>query len=211
MKCLAMDGMRPTMNSDQSAPLCDEIGRARAQEYALLAVLLAKAPNADLLARLALLEADDSALGIAHAALAAAAAQTHWGKIEREFFDLFVGVGRGELLPYGSYYLAGTLHDRSLARLRADLARLGIARVHACGESEDHAAMLCEIMASLIDGRFGTPPNADRDLFERHLEPWINRFFADLEHARPAHFYRSVGLVGGCFMRIEREAFRLAA
>ena len=192
-------------------PLGDEIGRARAQEYALLAVLLGKAPDANLLARLAVLEVNDSALGIAHTALARAAAQAKREDIEREFFDLFIGVGRGDLLPYGSYYIAGTLHDRSLARLRADLARLGIARAHVCNEPEDHAALLCEVMASLIDGRFETPPDADRDLFESHLEPWIDRFFADLEHARSAHFYRSVGMVGRCFMRIEREAFKLAA
>jgi len=201
----------PLANSGRAAPLVDEIGRARALEYSLLAVLLAKAPSADLLARLALLEADDSALGTAHAELAAAAASARWENVEREFFDLFIGVGRGELLPYGSYYLAGTLHDRSLSRLRADLARLGVARVEACGEPEDHAAMLCEIMASLIDGRFDTPPDADRDLFTSHLDPWIGRFFADLEQARAAHFYRSVALAGQCFMQIEREAFKLAA
>lgn len=201
----------PLVNSGLTAPLGDEIGHARAQEYALLAVLLAKAPNADLLARLALLEANDSSLGVAHAALATAAAEAHRERVEREFFDLFIGVGRGELLPYGAYYLTGTLHDRSLARLRADLARIGIARAQACGEPEDHAAILCEIMASLIDGRFDTPPDADRYLFENHLEPWIDRLFADLEQARAARFYRSVGLVGRCFMRIEREAFKLAA
>ena len=42
-------------------------------------------------------------------------------RVEREFFDLFIGLGRGELLPYGSYYLTGFLHERPLARLREDL------------------------------------------------------------------------------------------
>jgi len=199
------------VNSSRSAILSDEIERARAQEYILLATLLAKAPDSDLLARLASLDGNDSALGIAHAALAAAAADTRQDKVDREFSDLFIGVGRGELLPYGSYYLSGALNDRPLARLRTDLARLGIARTQVCGEPEDHAAILCEIMASLIDGRFDTSFGADRDMFEKHIAPWMGRFFADLEQAQAAHFYRSVGRIGRCFIEIEGEAFKLAA
>src|ERR1700751_5419728 len=41
----------------------DEVDAARAQEYALLATLLARAPDRDLLARLARLKADASPLG----------------------------------------------------------------------------------------------------------------------------------------------------
>ena len=70
-------------------------------------------------------------------------------KVEREFFNLFIGVGRGELLPYGSYYLSGFLHERPLARLREFLAKIGVERVEQQFEPEDHAAILCEIMAGL--------------------------------------------------------------
>ena len=80
-----------------------EIDSARAQEYALLAALLGRAPDADLLGRLAQLRGDASPLGLAHADLAEAAADTNADKVEREFFNLFIGFGRGELLPYGSY------------------------------------------------------------------------------------------------------------
>ena len=48
-------------------------------------------------------------------------AATNAERVEREYFDLFIGLGRGELLPYGSYYLTGFLHERPLARLREDL------------------------------------------------------------------------------------------
>lgn len=202
---------QPELQLGRSAIAGEAIEHARAQEYALLGVLLAKAPDGDLLARLATLEADDTLLGTAHGALAAAAANVHHDKIEREFFDLFIGVGRGEILPYGSYYLAGALHDRPLSRLRRDLKRLGIARAQAYGEPEDHAAVLCEIMASLIDRRFDTPAGADRDMFENHLAPWMDRFFADLERAPAAHFYRCVGMVGRCFIGIEGKAFKFAA
>jgi TorA maturation chaperone TorD len=187
----------------------DEIDAARAREYALLSVLLRRAPDCDLLARLASLGGDPSPLGVAHAALAEVASATTGEQVEREFFNLFVGIGRGELLPYGSYYLAGFLNERPLARLRDDLARLGIERVESETEPEDHAAVLCEIMVGLVDGQFGGPPDADRELFEKHLAPWIGRFFADLERAKAADLYRRIGTVGRVFMDIESEAFAL--
>jgi TorA maturation chaperone TorD len=187
----------------------DEVDAARAQEYALLSVLIARAPDAALLARLAQLRGDASPLGLAHAALAEAASGADVARVEREYFDLFIGLGRGELLPYGSYYLSGFLHERPLARLRAHLRRLGIERAAGQAEPEDHAAILCEIMAGLASGRFPAPAGADRALFEQHLAPWIGRFFADLERAEAADLYRRVGALGRLFVAIEAEAFAL--
>jgi TorA maturation chaperone TorD len=188
-----------------------EIDSARAQEYALLAALLGRAPGADLLGRLAQLRGDASPLGLAHADLAEAAADTNADKVEREFFNLFIGVGRGELLAYGSYYLTGFLHERPLARLRQDLSELGIERAEGVAEPEDHAAILCEIMAGLINQKFPAPQDADRVLFEKHMRPWIGRFFTDLEQAQEAKFYRRVGRLGRAFVEIETEAFELPA
>jgi TorA maturation chaperone TorD len=187
----------------------DEVDAARAQEYALLSVLLARAPAAALLERLAGLRGDTSPLGLAHVALADAAQRSNAERVEREYFDLFIGLGRGELLPYGSYYLSGFLHERPLARLRADLNRLGIERVAGQAEPEDHAAILCEIMSGLVSRRFPAPAGADRELFEQHLAPWIGRFFADLERADAADLYRSIGTLGRVFVEIEADAFAL--
>jgi TorA maturation chaperone TorD len=64
-------------------------------------------------------------------------------------------------------------------------------------------------MAGLVDGRFGTAPGADREFFEKHLAPWIGRFFADLERADAADFYRRIGTLGRVFIEIEVEAFAL--
>jgi TorA maturation chaperone TorD len=189
----------------------DEVDAARAQEYALLSALLARAPDTGLLERLGTLRADASPLGLAHAALAEAAQRTNTERVEREYFDLFIGLGRGELLPYGSYYLTGFLHERPLARLRADLAELGVERSPGQAEPEDHAAILCEIMAGLASRRFSAPTGAERALFEDHLAPWIGRFFADLERAETADFYRRIGTLGRVFMEIETEAFALPA
>ncbi len=187
----------------------DEIDVARAQEYALLAVLLAKAPGADLLKRFEKLEGDESDIGRAHETLADAAASVNAQQLEREYFDVFIGVGRGELLPYASYYLTGFLHERPLARLRGDLFLLGIEKNEDNPDPEDHIAFLCEIMAGIISKRFPAPIGADREFFEKHIKPWASRFFADLEAAESANFYRSVGKLGRAFIEIETEAFAL--
>jgi TorA maturation chaperone TorD len=207
--------LRPDLFSEQSmVGEVDEVDATRAQEYALLSVLLARAPDADLLARLARLgrlTGDASPLGLAHIALAQAADGVSLERVEREYFDLFIGLGRGELMPYGSYYLTGFLHERPLARLRGDLGALGIERVENNFEPEDHAATLCEIMAAIAGGRFPAPAGAEKNMFDKHLAPWIGRFFADLERAETADFYRHVGAVGRVFMDIETEAFALPA
>jgi TorA maturation chaperone TorD len=187
----------------------DDLSAARAQEYALLATLLGRAPDAKLLESLAGLRGDPTPLGVAHAALAQAASETTVERVEREFFNLFIGLGRGELLPYGSYYLTGFLHERPLARLRGDLAPLGIERAEGNSEPEDHAATLCEIMAGLVSGRLPAPQGTDQQIFEKHLAPWIGRFFADLERAEAADLYRRIGTLGRVFIEVETEAFAL--
>jgi TorA maturation chaperone TorD len=175
----------------------------------LLAALLVRAPDTRLIDRLGDLRADASPLGLAHADLAAAAREADVTRLEREFFDLFIGVGRGEMMPYASYYLTGFLHDRPLARLRSDLGEIGIERVEGNYEPEDHIATLCEIMAGIAIKRFPAPAGTDRRIFEKHLAPWAARFFTDLERAEAADFYRRVGSVGRLFIEIETEAFAL--
>src|SRR5262252_3889683 len=198
--------LRPDLYAEQNV---DDVARGRAQEYALLARLLRDPPDATLLKQIGQLQGDDTALGAAHRELADAATRANAADVEREFFALFIGVGRGELLPYASYYLTGFLHERPLARLRAHLEKLAIERTAGQAEPEDHAAILCEIMAGLASRRFGAPAGADRELFEQHLKPWIGRFFADLERADAAEFYRHVGTLGRVFIEIETEAFAL--
>jgi TorA maturation chaperone TorD len=200
--------LRPDLYAENEV---DEVDRARANEYALLARLLMQVPDADMLARLAGLRGDATPLGIAHVGLAEAAKNADLVQVEREFFDLFIGVGRGELMPYGSYYLTGFLHERPLARLREDLRRLGIVRADGIAEPEDHAGILCEIMAGLARGQLPAPAGSDRTIFEKHMAPWIGHFFADLERCEAAKLYRHIATVGRVFVEIESEAFALPA
>jgi TorA maturation chaperone TorD len=199
--------MRP--ESGQTAAV-DEVDLARAAEYSLLATLLLRSPDAEMLSRLAGLRGDESPLGLAHAALGKAAARTDAETATREYFALFIGLGRGELMPYASHYLTGFVHGRPLANLRQTLRRIGIERVETQTEPEDHAAILLEIMAGLANGEIDAPPGTDREIFDNHLAPWIERFFSDVEKSASVDFYSVVGTLGRVFIEIESQSFLIA-
>jgi TorA maturation chaperone TorD len=206
-----MEQMQESTSQISSKRVVDEIDHARAQEYALLSVLLSHSPDVQMIGRLALLRGDASLLGTAHTALGEAASRTNEESAAREYFDLFAGLGRGLLLPYASHYLTGSLYGRPLGRLRESLEHLGIESAAGNSEPEDHVAMLCEVMAKLIRGDIANPAGADREFFEQHLAPWIRRFFVDLEKAESADFYARVGLLGRTFVDIETEGFALSS
>ncbi len=185
----------------------------RAQWYSLLARLLSAPPDRAALDLAGSLEGDESDLGRGVKTLAAVARRTTPEAAEEEFFNLFIGVGEGEFLPYGSFYLTGFLNEKPLARLRSDMAALGIARAEAVKEPEDHIATLCEMMAGLITGAYGGPVDlaAQQGFFATHIGCWAPRFFEDLQAAESAAFYMPVGTIGGVFMAVESRAFEMAA
>lgn len=186
------------------------LDQARAGLYTLLAALLARPPSGSLLGLAAGLEGGDTPLGQAIDDLAARAAAGDARSAEREHGALFVGVERGELVPYASYYRTGFLHDRPLARLRQDMRGLGLERGAGIAEPEDHVAAVCEIMAGLVAEEAPTGrTDRQRAFFERHLAPWAGRFFADLERARHAGLYRPVGTIGRLLIGIDAAAWAL--
>jgi TorA maturation chaperone TorD len=201
--------LRPDLYPESRA--IDEIDAARSHEYALLGALLLRPPDAETLARLAGLQGTGTPLGLAHAALAEAAESANADAVEREYFDLFIGVARGELLPYASYYLTGFLNERPLVRLREDLKRLALEPAEGHFDPEDHLGTLCEIMSGIAGGRFEASAAEEAGFFARHIASWADRCFADLEKARPAGFYKAVGAVGRIFIAIEAEGFAIDA
>jgi TorA maturation chaperone TorD len=208
-----MQAAAHTSQSETSAtaPLAEE-ERLRADLYDFLSGLLAKAPDDEKLERIAMLEPGDGAIGQAIGALSRMASTFSTAQIDREFHDLFIGLSRGELLPFGSYYLTGFLHEKPLATLRKDMARLGVSRAEDVHEPEDHIASVFEIMGGLIRGKFEQGSNcihSQNDFFKAHIDPWAHHFFKDLEGARNAVFYASVGTLGRLLVEIEREAFRM--
>jgi TorA maturation chaperone TorD len=178
----------------------------RAGAYGLLAALLRCSPDQALLERvaeLAAIEQTNDELSLAMSMLGLAVKDSSPEKIDAEYHALFIGLGRGELVPFGSWYLTGFLMEKPLAVLRDDLAMLGFERRGDSHEPEDHVAALSEVMAMLVSD----DQNLSRQVafFDSHLAPWFDRFFADLSTAKTAVFYRAVGRFGTAFVEFERE------
>lgn len=186
--------------------------RARADVYSLIATLLGRPADERMLILLRTLDTRAAAgteMAPVWDLLKQSAQDGRADEIADEYQELFIGIGRGELVPYGSWYLTGFLMERPLAELRTDLARLGFERDETVREPEDHVAALCETMSLLI-GEEDISFEAQREFYEKHAAPWMGRFFADLAQARSARFYRAVGLLGEQFMKLERSYFAMA-
>ncbi len=201
------------MNAMDRAIEVPEEDRLRADLYNFLGLILARPPDQLLLDQTSGLSGDATEIGQAIGALATIARRSNPKSVESEFNRLFIGLGRGELLPYASFYMTGFLNEKPLASLRGDLATHGIARSENVFEPEDNIASLMEVMGALIIGRFGapTPLDVQRDFFNRHIAPWACHCFTDLEAAKSSVLYAAVGRLGRLFMEIETEGFRLSA
>lgn len=188
-----------------------EEDRLRAELYQFIGGLLLRAPDQAALDQIAGLEGDDSPLGRAFADLAKQAASHSPDQANAEYQTLFIGLGRGVLVPYASYYLTGFLNEKPLAKLRQRLGALGIERRDAVKEPEDHMGTLCEVMAGLITGTYGASADitVQKELFNAHIAPWARHFFADLASADEARFYKPLGEIGTAFMGIEAQAFEM--
>jgi TorA maturation chaperone TorD len=199
------------MSLAETAPQIANEDRMRADLYNFIGLILSRPPDEMLLAQTKSLSGDDSELGQAITTLAKVAALSKPRAVESEFTKLFIGLGRGELLPYASYYLTGFLNEKPLAVLRQDMTANGMERSETVFEPEDNIASLMEMMGAMIVGRFGAPADLARQktFFNKHIRPWAAHFFADLEGAKNSVFYAPVGTVGRLFMEIEAEGFRL--
>lgn len=188
--------------------LSDE-DRLRADMYALLGELLRREPSDGVIKTVAAFEGDGSDIGSASSVLATLASKLSGNEIRDEYMRLFIGVGRGEILPFASYYLTGFLNDKPLANLRNAMAELGIERAEGVKEPEDHIASLFDIMNGLIRGAFGasTDLGVQARFFKTHIEPWAPLLMQDIEAAKSAVFYAPVGTIGRAFMDIESAAF----
>ena len=206
----------PSHNEKTSELAIPEEDRQRANLYGLFARVLAEPMGDETLEVVRALEgqSDKNELGAAFATLGTVAVRTPRGVAEEEFSALFYGDGSGgEILPYASYYLTGFLLEKPLAKLRGDMAVLGIKNSGISKEPEDHIAYLCEIMHGLITGAFNEPASLEtqQKFFETHMAPWVGRFFSELEGAESASLYMPVGTIGRLFMAIEAKAFEMAA
>ncbi len=184
----------------------------RAQIYRLLSGFLTAPPDQTRLVMAAGLYGDDGEFGTAINNFAAIAARFDEASAGDEYHDLFIGVTRGELLPYGSYYQTGFLNEKPLARLRRDMGKLGVERISSLKEPEDNIASVLEIMAGMIDGSYEKPCSLKEQeaFFIDHVNSWTSHFFTDLEKAENSVLYAPLGTIGRLFMGIETAAFKMA-
>jgi TorA maturation chaperone TorD len=185
--------------------------QARAELYRLLGALLAGPPGESLIEMLRVINPqqapDGDAMTAAWHALRTAAELADTARLEDEYFNLFIGLGRGEVVPYASYYIHGFLMEKVLASLRSDLAGLGIERRDEVAEPEDHIAALCEVMGMIITGH-GLQLK-QLGFFEDYVDSWAGRFFEALGKAQNADFYLAVAQLGQAFLAVERQYFSL--
>lgn len=191
----------------------EETQSYRAGAYELLAALLRKTPDQALLDHIAVLSEvsdDTDELAVSLSMLGLAASHCDIEAINDEYHALFIGIGRGELVPYSSWYQTGFLMEKPLAVLRDDLAKLGFERKDDIPESEDHIAALCEVMALMITDMDGGTAGEEyseqqRQFFYAHIGTWADNFFRDMTESTSAVFYRSVGRLGLAFIEFEKR------
>ena len=199
--------------SEQMSSSANAGDAGRAEIYLVLGALLAGPPDDAILEMLQEIDASDAEptpMTEIWRSLQAAARQTDPEQLSDEFFNLFIGLGRGELVPYASFYIHGFLMEKVLASLRNDLKALGFELQEGVSESEDHVAALCETMGMIIS-ESGLSFEEQSDFFKTYLASWMTDFFADLREAESAVFYRAVAQLGQQFMEVESQYLSMPA
>ena len=199
-----------TSGFDQGCADLIEENSLRANTYSILAGLLSDIPSSDLLDYLRHIaependNKDSGEIGAAWQQLKAAAQRVDADDLDAEYHALFIGLGRGEVVPYGSWHITGFLMEKPLSDLRDDLESLGIEADENVKDPEDHIAALCETMALIIEATDVDAPRV-RQFYARHIHPWAAKFFKELESAGSSDFYKSVGLLGQRFIDLENQ------
>jgi TorA maturation chaperone TorD len=188
---------------------------ARAEIYGLLAQLWYAPPSHELLEAIRLAPTEAPAAGAfleePWRVLVGMARAMDDRAIAVEYDALFGGVGKPELYLYASHYLSGFLNEKPLARLRTDLAALGLERGEAMPETEDHFAYICEVMRYLIAGDDVEVANLtkQREFFAAHVLPWAQQMCEAVAAYPKAKFYASLAEFTRAFLGVEAQGFEM--
>ncbi len=190
----------------------NEQHQIRQEIYGLLAHLFRSAPEQALIDWLVTIETEESDThGMSQAwnqlvkAAEKSSTEATLEKLDDEYQDLFIGVGRGEVMPFGSWHVAGALMEKPLVALRQDLMQLGFERADDVKEPEDHISALCEVMAMLIEA--GDAEVLQQRFFNRHIQPWYVSLCDQINNAENADFYKSVACLVEAFFTVEQTRF----
>jgi TorA maturation chaperone TorD len=186
---------------------------ARAEVYGLLAQLYYAPPSPEVMGALRVAVTEAPAAGAfleePWRELIGVARDMSDEQVAGEYQALFGGVGKPEVYLFGSHYLSGFLNEKPLARLRTDLAALGLARDDAMPETEDHFAYLCEVMRYLIAGDDVSVANLTRqqEFFATHVQPWATSLCEAVAAHPKARFYAALAGFTRAFLHIEAQGF----
>ncbi|MEF1199926.1 molecular chaperone [Vibrio owensii] len=177
----------------------------RTEIYLVLSALFRSAPSEEMIEFLTSLEVEpsESAMQKAWLALQQAAKDSNREALEDEYQDLFIGIGRGEVMPFGSWHMTGAMMEKPLAEIRHDLELLGFERDENVKEPEDHIAALCEVMSMLT----GEEEDLQQAVFNKHIAPWFSSFTQQLENAESANFYKPAAQLCEAFLTLEQVRF----
>ena len=177
----------------------------RTEIYLVLSALFRSAPSEEMIEFLTSLEVEpsESAMQKAWIALQQAAKNSNREALEDEYQALFIGIGRGEVMPFGSWHMTGAMMEKPLAEIRHDLELLGFERDENVKEPEDHIAALCEVMSMLT----GEEEDLQQAVFNKHIAPWFNSFTQQLENAESANFYKPAAQLCEAFLTLEQVRF----
>lgn len=202
----ALETVQPLFEEDQ----------ARADLYALIARLFYAGPDTRLLAAIAgadeiVGENETSPLAAAWRALGAAAAAMDAQAAQEEYDNVFVGTGKAEITPYASHYLAESMQERVLVRLRDAFAEMRLAKNQSAAEYEDHISGLCEVMRHLIFffGSNDVAVRKQKSFFLEYISSWYVNFCAVVIASPNTNFYKPVAVFTNAFLDVERDSFEL--
>lgn len=204
--------MNAQLASPEPAAAVSQEDRARADFYALIARLFYAGPDAELLAAIAAadeiaIEGEDVSIALAWNSLISAAAAMDEEAAREEYDSVFVGTGKAEITLYASHYLARSMRENVLVRLRTDLAELGLARAPGAAEYEDHFSGLCEIMRHLIFLDSDVAVRKQKNIFLAYLDPWYFSFCDSVITSGNTNFYKHVSRFTKAFLDLEKESF----
>jgi TorA maturation chaperone TorD len=189
--------------------------QARADFYALLARLFYAGPDASLMAAIAgadeiVAEAGDARVAEAWRDLVAAAAVTDAEAAREEYDSVFIGTGKAEVTPFATHYMGRTGAEMILARLRGELARMGLQRNPSAREPEDHVAALCDVMRHLIvSGGDDAAVREEKGFFEAYIRPGFGPFCDAILASQNTIFYKPVARFAKAFIAVEIESFAM--
>jgi TorA maturation chaperone TorD len=181
--------------------------QARANLYGLLARLFYAPPDAALLRGIAA-ERMEGELAPEWDALARAAAAADPEAVREEYETAFIGTGKAPVTLYTTAYSIRYSTDVPLVALRAELARLGLARKQEVGEPEDHIAALCEVMRHLV-AQQKYALDEQRRFFSQWIQPTVEPLCSAIERSDKTSFYKHVARFAKGFCAREQMAFEM--